>query len=119
MSLQFTRARKPSISTLSSKTSSKAFFGGALIEIAPDLLAEFLVFDTESWKMPLKYPRFAAKKMFDAKMKCEAIFEKYLALPEAQRKDAVWLTRHIEESIGALGVSKEQVGKMHFVLYRL
>jgi hypothetical protein len=58
---------------------STSFFGNAILDVNPDLLKDFLIFDTDSWKMLLKYPHFAAKDMFEAKARCEAAFERYLA----------------------------------------
>lgn len=100
-------------------SASKAFFGETIFEVAPSLLEDFLTFDTEGWKMPFKYPYFAAKDMHNAKRKCEEAFEKYLALPENERKNAVWLVRNIEDSMKDLGIAQSQTARIHFVLYRL
>ncbi|PQE20890.1 cytochrome P450 protein [Rutstroemia sp. NJR-2017a BBW] len=98
---------------------STSFFGNAILDVNPDLLKDFLIFDTEAWKMLLKYPPFAAKDMFEAKAKCEAAFERYLALPVEKREDATWLVRNIETAMKGLGIPDDQTAVMHFILLRL
>ncbi|PQE19968.1 cytochrome P450 protein [Rutstroemia sp. NJR-2017a BVV2] len=57
--------------------------------------------------------------MFEAKAKCEAAFERYLALPVEEREDAIWLVRNIETAMKGLGIPDDQTAVMYFVLYRL
>ncbi|KAF2197034.1 cytochrome P450 [Delitschia confertaspora ATCC 74209] len=101
-------------------SATRAFFGDAIYRVAPDLLADFFLFDNESWKLSYKYPRFAAPDMYKAKAKGEAAFAQYLALPQEQRQDASWIVKAIEQGIMDLGVEESsQAAPMLFVLYRL
>jgi hypothetical protein len=101
-------------------SATRAFFGGSIYQIAPDLLTDFFTFDNESWKLSYKYPHFAAKEMYTAKAKGEAAFAKYLALPKEQRQDASWIVQSIEQGMRDLGVHEEsQLAPMLFAFYRL
>ncbi|KUJ10947.1 cytochrome P450, partial [Mollisia scopiformis] len=99
---------------------TKAFYGKALYEVAPNLLPEFLIFDDEAWKLYSKYPEFAAKKMFRYKAKVQSAFERYVDLPKEQRQDASWLIKNIEESLVELDVTEtSQLAPNLFLLHRL
>ncbi|CAG8959642.1 hypothetical protein HYFRA_00001545 [Hymenoscyphus fraxineus] len=101
-------------------SATRAFFGDSIFHIDPNLLADFFVFDADSWKLSYQYPYFAAKDMYDAKKKGETAFAKYLALPREQREDASWVTKSIEDGIEGLGIREEsQSSPMLFVLFRL
>lgn len=102
------------------ESATRAFFGDALFGTDPNLLADFFVFDAQSWKLSYQYPYFAARDMYDAKAKGEAAFSKYLALPKEQREDASWIVKCMAEGIENLGIHEEsQSSPMLFVLFRL
>ncbi|TVY84366.1 Cholesterol 7-alpha-monooxygenase [Lachnellula suecica] len=101
-------------------SATRAFFGDSLLELDPDLLKTFFIFDEQSWKLNYHYPYFAAKDMYNAKSKCETAFANYLALPKEQRKDASWIAQTLEESMDGLGVLEDsQASPMLFVLFRV
>ncbi|OCL04151.1 cytochrome P450, partial [Glonium stellatum] len=101
-------------------SATRAFFGDALYQVAPDLLKDFFTFDNESWKLNYKYPHFAAKDMYAAKANGEAAFVKYLALPKEQRQDASWIVQAIEQGMKDISIDEEsQRAPMLFVFYRL
>ncbi|CAG8976222.1 hypothetical protein HYALB_00010768 [Hymenoscyphus albidus] len=85
-------------------SATRAFFGDSIFHIDPNLLADFFVFDGDSWKLSYQYPYFAAKDMYNAKKKGETAFTKYLALPREHREDASWVTKSIEDGIEGLGI---------------
>ena len=101
-------------------SATRAFFGDAIYKISPDLLKDFFVFDEQSWKLPYKYPHWAAPDMYDSKAKGEAAFAKYLALPKEQREDASWIVKELERGMEDLGIEEEgQKSPLLFLLYRL
>jgi hypothetical protein len=101
-------------------SATRAFFGDSLYQISPHLLDDFFIFDDESWKLSYKYPHWAARDMYNAKAKGEATFAKYLALPKAQREDALWIINELEHGMQGLGIEEEgQKDPMLFLLYRL
>lgn len=69
------------------ESATQAFFGNTIFGTDPNLLADFFIFNAQSWKLSYQYPYFAAKDMYDAKAKGEAAFSKYLALPKERRED--------------------------------
>ncbi|KAI9706160.1 MAG: hypothetical protein M1820_004921 [Bogoriella megaspora] len=101
-------------------STTRAFFGDAIYEAAPNIIADFLEFDGEGWKLPYKYPYFAARRMYDSKAKLEKVFAKYLSLPPGRRQTASWIVQRIESGMNDIGISEEsQTGPMLFVFYRL
>lgn len=99
---------------------TRAFFGGAIYRVAPAVLADFFPFDEEAWKLPYRYPEFAARRMYEYKRKGEAAFAAYLALPRAERRDASWIVDRIEQGMRGMGVTEPtQCGAMLFALHRL
>lgn len=101
-------------------SATRAFFGDSLYRLAPNMLEDFFTFDEEGWKLNYKYPKFAARKMYDAKKKGEVTFAEYLALPKEERQDASWIVERMEEGMKDLGITEpEQRGPMLYALYRL
>ncbi|KAF2827304.1 cytochrome P450 [Ophiobolus disseminans] len=79
-------------------SATRAFFGGAIYRISPDLLKDFFVFDEQSWKLPYKYPYWAARDMGDAS----------------------WIVKELERGMEDLGIEEEgQKSPLMFLLYRL
>jgi cytochrome P450 len=96
-----------------------AFFDESLYNVNPDMLNDFLVFDEESWKLPYKLPRFAAKKMFESMDKCISAMSRWLNLP-AEKRQAAWIIDRMVQGLDQLDVTdSSQQGAMVFVLFRL
>jgi hypothetical protein len=56
---------------------TNAFYGRAFLELSPDFMATFCVFDSVIWKMFYKYPKFMAMDVHEAKYKLLDALEKY------------------------------------------
>ncbi len=73
-----------------------AWFGENIMDIEPRLLEYFAVFDTDSWMLTYKYPRFLGKEMHAAKDVQREAFMKYFKLRPEERKDAGYYIRTVE-----------------------
>lgn len=101
-------------------SATQAFFGESIFAVAPTLLEDFFVFDDEAWKLPYKYPKFAAKALYASKARCEAAFAAYVALPPERRADASWIVSESQRVYEDMGVvDPTQCGAMLFSLYRV
>ncbi|KAI1312743.1 cytochrome P450 [Xylaria venustula] len=101
-------------------SATRAFFGESIFSVAPTILEDFLMFDDEGWKLPYKYPKFAARTLYNSKARCEAAFADYVTLPQEQKLDASWIiseSQRVFENIGV--VDPTQCGAMLFSLYRV
>lgn len=101
-------------------SATRAMFGDAIFKVAPDMLENFYLFDEEGWKLPFKYPKFAAPVLYRTLDRSVKIFSDYLALPKEQRSDACWITQRLEEGMNDLGIHDPRQGSvMLLVLHRL
>ncbi|KAI1114924.1 cytochrome P450 [Nemania sp. NC0429] len=92
----------------------------SIYSVAPTILEDFFAFDNEAWKLPYKYPKFAAKSLYASKARCEAAFAAYLALPKERRSDASWIVTESQKAIEDMGiVDPTQCGAMLFSLHRV
>lgn len=99
---------------------TQTFFGEAIYRVAPDVVPDFFTFNDEAWKMHYKYPRFAARDMYNAKEHGEKVFTDYLSLPRKERDDAAWIVKQIEQGMEDVGIIEStQCGAMLFNLHRL
>ncbi|KAH7305550.1 cytochrome P450 [Stachybotrys elegans] len=97
----------------------EAFFSGSLYEANPDMLQDFFTFDEESWKLPYRLPRFAAKKMYSSMDKCIDAVSKWLEFPKEKRQ-ASWIVDQMVEGLKEVEVTDaRQRGAMVFVLFRV
>ncbi|VUC24493.1 unnamed protein product [Clonostachys rosea] len=97
----------------------EAFFSKALYEANPDMLQDFVSFDEESWKLPYRLPKFAAKKMYGSMDKCILAISKWLEYPKEKRQ-AAWIVDQMIEGLDEVKVTDSyQRGAMVFVLFRL
>lgn len=101
-------------------SATRAFSGNAIYRVAPNIVDDFFLFDDEAWKLPYRYPKFAARTMYDAKARCEAAFADFLALPKQERADASWIVGALEKVYEDLGIDEPtQRGPMLFSLHRV
>jgi hypothetical protein len=97
----------------------EAFFSKSLYEANPNMLQNFFTFDEESWKLPYRLPRFAAKKMYSSMDECVSAVSRWLEYPQEKRK-AAWIVDRMVQGLDELGVNDtRQRGAMVFVLFRL
>ena len=66
---------------------AQAFFGNMLLEIDPNLLHDFHIFDLSSWKLTYKLPRPFAKEMYAAVERMTKSFTRYYQVPQHKRND--------------------------------
>ena len=65
----------------------QAFFGNMLLEIDPNILHDFHVFDISSWKLTYKIPRPFAKEMYTAGERMTESITRYYQVPQHKRND--------------------------------
>ncbi|KAL9037718.1 MAG: hypothetical protein Q9180_003565 [Flavoplaca navasiana] len=95
---------------LSSATS--AVFGDRLLELAPNLLKAFIVFDDESWKLTYKLPPFLAKDMHKARQQIFAALQSYFALPRRERAGATWVVDILETEMRRIQVEDHDIAAL-------
>ena len=101
-------------------SATRAFFGDAIYRVSPTIVSDFFPFDEEAWKLPYRYPVFAAKTMYTYKRKGEQAFTAYLALPKTSRADASWIVDKMEHGMHKMGITDPaQCAAMLFTLHRL
>ncbi|PSR82481.1 hypothetical protein BD289DRAFT_12951 [Coniella lustricola] len=99
---------------------TRSMFGNAIFEVYPDVMENFYMFDQEGWKLPFKYPEFAAKTLYRTLGRSKTAFADFLALPEDQRQDSCWIVKRLEDGMKDVGIiDPAQCGVMLFVLHRL
>ena len=75
---------------------SRGLYGDIIFELEPDLVNIFAAFDDNSWKMMHKYPKSAAREVYDSLDKLNVMFQKYLQLPDEKRKGRAWVLQILE-----------------------
>ncbi|KAL9032977.1 MAG: hypothetical protein Q9180_006194 [Flavoplaca navasiana] len=95
---------------LSSATS--AVFGDRLLELAPNVLKAFIVFDDESWKLTYKLPSFLAKDMNKAKQQIFAALQSYFALPRRERAGATWVVDVLETEMRRIKLEDHDIAAL-------
>ncbi|KAL8939674.1 MAG: hypothetical protein Q9211_002625 [Gyalolechia sp. 1 TL-2023] len=98
-------------STLLSSATS-AVFGDRLLQIAPDLVKTFVVFDDKSWKLTYKLPPFLAKDMHNARQQIFAAFRSYFALPPGERTGATWVVDTLETEMRRIGLEEHDIASL-------
>ncbi|KAL9057243.1 MAG: hypothetical protein Q9162_002447 [Coniocarpon cinnabarinum] len=88
---------------------TEAFFGTALLRVAPDLLDHFCEFDEKSWKLTYKVPTVFSKDMHAARRQAHESLIRYFELPREERDDAAWVIKTIEDEMRALGIGSEDI----------
>lgn len=91
------------------RATTQAFFGKCLLEIEPDLLAHFHVFDSNSWMLLYRYPRLFAGEMYGAIDKVTKAFTKYFELPKEERSDACHYIQAVETKQVKAGMSVRDI----------
>lgn len=95
-------------------------FGDSIFEAYPDMLENFYAFDEEGWKLPFKYPHFAAKTLYRTLERSKTAFGDYLALTKEQRRNSSWIAKRLEDGMSEVGITDPaQSGVMLLVLHRL
>lgn len=101
-------------------SATRSMFGDAIFEAYPDMLQNFYSFDEEGWKLPFKYPEFAAKTLYRTLERSKMAFADFLALPKEQRQDSSWIVKRLEDGMNEMGIKDPaQSSVMLLVLHRL
>ena len=93
-------------------SATTAVWGKRLLQLQPNLMETFVIFDNESWKLTYKLPCFMAKKVHDAKDEIIATFKRYLALPTDQRSGEAWVIRNLGTELRGLGITESDIAAM-------
>ncbi|KAL2751871.1 hypothetical protein ACRALDRAFT_2114777 [Sodiomyces alcalophilus JCM 7366] len=96
---------------------TRAYFGGLLQKMAPDITQTFMAFDTFSWQAMYQYPSFLCGEMTRAKAKLQKAMAEYFASPKEQRKDVSWFISNIEEEMDRLEIAASDRAIFFFQLY--
>lgn len=81
--------------------SARAFFGDALLESEPAVVADYLEFDETYWRLKTKSPETAAR---ETRQKCVSALRRWLDRPRAERGDACWMVSKAEQDFADLGI---------------
>ena len=92
------------------EAATRAVFGEKLLQIDPDLLRHFRVFDHENWKLWYRFPN--ARRMHEAKAKMIIALEQCLRSPRAERSDSSYIVQRMEDSQRALGLDDHDIASI-------
>ncbi len=95
----------------------QAFFGMTLLELNPDLLDDFHIFDFNSWMLLYQYPRMFAKPMYESMERGTRAFTRYFELPVEKRSEACHYIRMVEAKQRSAGMTDRDIaiaGHMFF-----
>lgn len=95
----------------------EVYFGATLGKIDPEVPNNFLIFDELIWKVLYQYPGFLSQDMARGRAKVVAALTQYFQKPRAERDDAAWLIKAMEDEMRALGVGVEDMAIIVFHLY--
>ena len=96
---------------------TRAFFGEALLELAPDIFRHFFLFDDNSWMLLYGYPRFLARDMYQGKEASVDGLTRYFELSEECRHDNAYFVRTAEKALRDLDISKLDIAKIFLMVY--
>jgi hypothetical protein len=99
------------------RAAARSIFGDALLELNPNLIDDYLSFDTVSWKLMYRYPRFLSPDMHKGKDALVDAVNRYFELPREQRTDASWFIEMQEAEMKALGISVLDISKFIALIY--
>jgi hypothetical protein len=95
----------------------EVYFGKSLAKVEPDMISEFVTFETLAWQVLYQYPSFMCKKVLAAKEKVVSGLERYFEQPVESRSDAAWMTLELEKSIRERKIRMSDAAIVFFQLY--
>ncbi len=95
----------------------RAYFGGLLEEIDPNMPWTFLEFDELSWQVLYQYPRIATRRMGQMKDKLIQDLEIYFSTPVEQRTGDAWFTKAFEHEARQIGIETHDIATMMVTIY--
>lgn len=95
----------------------RAYFGGLLEEIDPDMTWTFLEFDELSWQVLYQYPRVVSWRMNTLKNKLIKNLEIYFNVPSEKRNGDAWFTKAFEHEARQIGIGTHDLATMMFTVY--
>lgn len=95
----------------------RAYFGGLLEEIDPNMTWTFLEFDELSWQVLYQYPRMATGRMSQLKDKLIQDLEIYFGMPVEQRTGDAWFTKAFEHEARQIGIGTHDLATMMVTIY--
>ena len=96
---------------------TEAFFGKRLLQIDPDLVKRFCIFDDASWKLHFGYPRILSRDMHSAKDSMITSLKRYWELPREDRSDASFLIKSFEVEMREMGIEEKDMAALVMPLY--
>lgn len=99
------------------QAATNAFFGETLLEMQPDLLHHFDIFDDNSWMLMYRFPRFLAKNMYLAKDAAIDALEKYFETPKECRSGSAWFVQTLETEQRGLGINNRDIATLILMVY--
>ncbi|CAH0024649.1 unnamed protein product [Clonostachys rhizophaga] len=107
------------VSDYVTRAGEAAYFGDSLGSIDPDLARAFLEFDDLSWQVLYRYPAFLSGEMRSARRRMMQAFSKYLAIPQEERTNSVWLLKAMEDEARGIGIHDQDIAVLYFNIYWL
>ncbi|KAL9128015.1 MAG: hypothetical protein Q9217_003209 [Psora testacea] len=95
----------------------RAYFGGLLEQIDPNMTWTFLEFDELSWQVLYQYPRFASRRMNVLKDKLIEDLEIYFGTAPEKRTGDAWFTKAFEHEARQRGIGTHDLATMMVTIY--
>ena len=70
------------------RSTTEAYWGKKLLEIDPDLVQTYTIWERTSWKYVFQIPRLLSQDMYNARDKLVNAFTAYFRLTQAERSEA-------------------------------
>ena len=99
------------------RAATNVYFGESLLQVAPDVLQNFLEFDLNCWQLIYSYPKFLSKEMHAGKQGLLRALIKYFELPREERQDATWFVHQLEDECRNFSMSNADVASVLFMIY--
>lgn len=96
---------------------TRALFGDRLTAIEPDLFQYFAEFDTDSFKLPFRYPKFLSRDTYVAKDKVVGALARYFELPKEERPGAAWVIDNFENEMRQIGIGNKDIAAIVMAVY--
>ena len=90
-------------------SATEGFFGPALLKLDPNLIQDFHDFDSDSWMLTYRYPRFLARKVYASIDKNTAAFTRYVQLAPTERPGACYYVHHITNRLREAGLPDRDI----------
>ena len=97
------------------RSTTETYWGKKILEINPDLLRTYTIWERTSWKYVFQIPRLFSQDMYSARDKLVNTFATYFRLPQAERTNAAWFVPIAEAEMRDIGLDEHDLGRAHML----